>query len=505
MLRPSLPMIRPFISSDGSGRTVSGDCVLVGTASRWTAVVTMRRARASAVRRACASARRTCAAASFSACSTIRRVSSARASSAVSPVTDSSSASAARSAAARAGDRRALGLLQHPRARPARLSGRLGLGARAVRSSSSISIRSVAADCSRSRQPLLAPFDVLAHRACRVLDGGDVRLGAGALQAGLPTGDEDEHEGHEAGAEQPDDRAGGACVHNVLLVRPRDAQRCRCAGSGHCRAHLPPFGRTAARARPVCPGRARKVTGRPRRTRPGRSSAAGSCAASSSRTSRATSPGGYPRRPSAANVRRDRVCASSPEVEASLRRTSVRAADSSSSASTCSSASPATSSSIPRRRSSTAIARRDSPRSACRVRTTIRAYSASSISPTSVNRSSTRSATSSGTSLRAIASASCARLRGERVRSRSAIARATDSWSGSASCAAAPVEGGSVPNRPRRRVPLVIRAAQKSTAGTASAGASTRAPMPSFSLIFLSSSMARSGLSRRKLRAFSLP
>jgi hypothetical protein len=39
----------------------------------------------------------------------------------------------------------------------------------------------------------------------------------------------------------------------------------------------------------------------------------------------------------------------------------------------------------------------------------------------------------------------------------------------------------------------------------ASAGTSTRGPMLSFSLIFFSSSSARSGLSRRKAREFSLP
>ena len=53
------------------------------------------------------------------------------------------------------------------------------------------------------------------------------------------------------------------------------------------------------------------------------------------------------------------------------------------------------------------------------------------------------------------------------------------------------------------------RSGQKSTgtgSGTIGAPAeSTRAPMPSFSLIFFSSSSARSGLSRRKLRTFSLP
>jgi len=40
---------------------------------------------------------------------------------------------------------------------------------------------------------------------------------------------------------------------------------------------------------------------------------------------------------------------------------------------------------------------------------------------------------------------------------------------------------------------------------TSTAGASTRGPIPSFSLIFFSNSLARSGLSRRKARAFSLP
>jgi len=50
---------------------------------------------------------------------------------------------------------------------------------------------------------------------------------------------------------------------------------------------------------------------------------------------------------------------------------------------------------------------------------------------------------------------------------------------------------------------------QKSTSTSAvaasSAGLSTAAPMPIFSLIFFSSSLARSGLSRRKFRAFSRP
>src|SRR5690554_1589191 len=54
-----------------------------------------------------------------------------------------------------------------------------------------------------------------------------------------------------------------------------------------------------------------------------------------------------------------------------------------------------------------------------------------------------------------------------------------------------------------RRLRDVPHRAQKSTGG--SAGWSTWAPMPSFSLIFFSISAARSGLSRKKVREFSLP
>ena len=337
--------------------------MLVGTASRWTAVVTMRRARASAVRRACASARRTWAAASFCACSTMP--------------TGQLGAGVVRG---EAGDRLELGergplrrcragrcgtlrLLQDPGARPARLGGRLGLGAGPCARARSISTRSAATDCSRSVSRFSRRSTSVAHRACRVLDGGDVRLRAGPLQTGLATGDEDEHEGHEAGAEQPDDRADGACVHDVLLVRPHDAQRCRCAGSGHCRAHRPPFGYAGTRGATGVSRAVRQGHTRPRRS-PSRSpSAVEPWAASSSRTSRATSPGGYPWRPSAANVRRDRVCASSPEVEASLRRTRVRAAASSSSRR------PARARHRPaRRRSRGGAARRRSPGARARAR-----------------------------------------------------------------------------------------------------------------------------------------
>src|SRR5690606_21478061 len=102
---------------------------------------------------------------------------------------------------------------------------------------------------------------------------------------------------------------------------------------------------------------------------------------------------------------------------------------------------------------SNASARRARPRSACRVRTKAAAYAASSTRPTSSNLSSTRVAVSSSTPLRAIASASCCRLRAAPVSMRRAIDRATDSGSGSASWAAAPVAGGSGahprPVRPR--------------------------------------------------------
>ncbi len=97
------------------------------------------------------------------------------------------------------------------------------------------------------------------------------------------------------------------------------------------------------------------------------------------------------------------------------RASRSRAAASSSASSIWSSAARASSSPTPLRLSSTARARRARPRDSCLVRTSISAYPASSTSPTSVNRSSTRAATSSGTSRRAIASASCCRLRGAPV------------------------------------------------------------------------------------------
>src|SRR5690606_10174092 len=48
-------------------------------------------------------------------------------------------------------------------------------------------------------------------------------------------------------------------------------------------------------------------------------------------------------------------------------------------------------------------------------------------------------------------------------------------------------------------------AAAAASAPASAAGSSGRTPTPSFSLIFFSISLARSGLSLRKLRAFSLP
>ena len=121
---------------------------------------------------------------------------------------------------------------------------------------------------------------------------------------------------------------------------------------------------------------------------------------------------------------------------------------------------------------------------------------------------------SSGTLFFASLPRSSARLRACPVSWSSRILRATASWSAS---------GPASPDR-RRPGPLGGRgpdaaavcrrataAAQKSipvgSTGTAasSAGASTVGPTPSFSRICFSSSLARSGLSRRKVREFSLP
>ena len=90
MLRPSRPMIRPFISSPGRCRTDTTDSAVCSLASRWTASVMILRARASPSSRACCSMSRTTRAASRLAwCSTVR-TSSALACSAVSEAARSS-------------------------------------------------------------------------------------------------------------------------------------------------------------------------------------------------------------------------------------------------------------------------------------------------------------------------------------------------------------------------------------------------------------------------------
>src|SRR5215471_3554609 len=79
-----------------------------------------------------------------------------------------------------------------------------------------------------------------------------------------------------------------------------------------------------------------------------------------------------------------------------------------------------------------------------------------------------------------------------------------------------PVPAGSYP-APPGSPPSLVKDAPAGSFGTArrppapvagslsAASASRRGPTPSFSLIFFSISLARSGLSRRKFRAFSLP
>ena len=87
MFRPSRPMMRPFISSPGSGTVATTDSVVCSAASRCMLVTMIRRAVASAVRRASDSISRiswaACRRASFSTCA----ISSARAASTDSPAT----------------------------------------------------------------------------------------------------------------------------------------------------------------------------------------------------------------------------------------------------------------------------------------------------------------------------------------------------------------------------------------------------------------------------------
>jgi hypothetical protein len=176
----------------------------------------------------------------------------------------------------------------------------------------------------------------------------------------------------------------------------------------------------------------------------------------------------------------------------------------------------ASSGSTPLRCSCRLISARDKPRSRCRAETKSVANVASSTSPTAASRLRTCSAASSGM-LRLVSAVSSS----ARVRARTA------SWFRQIVCAAATgsvadQSGGSsrpgrergeaaprfAPDQPEPCSPWVaVRRAttQKSTGAGSGASSLTRAPMPSFSLIFFSISLARSGLSRRKLRTFSLP
>ena len=61
MLRPSRPMIRPFMSSLGRVNTATVDSAVCSDATRWIAIVTILRARSSPSSRACCSISRTCA------------------------------------------------------------------------------------------------------------------------------------------------------------------------------------------------------------------------------------------------------------------------------------------------------------------------------------------------------------------------------------------------------------------------------------------------------------
>jgi hypothetical protein len=61
MLRPSRPMIRPFMSSLGNAKTLTVDSAVCSEATRWIAIVKILRARSSPSSRARCSISRTCA------------------------------------------------------------------------------------------------------------------------------------------------------------------------------------------------------------------------------------------------------------------------------------------------------------------------------------------------------------------------------------------------------------------------------------------------------------
>ena len=92
MLRPSRPMMRPFMSSLGSGNTETVDSLVCSEATRWIAIVTILRARSSPSSRARCSISRTVAIASRLASSTTCVRSASLASDAVSRAIFSSAA-----------------------------------------------------------------------------------------------------------------------------------------------------------------------------------------------------------------------------------------------------------------------------------------------------------------------------------------------------------------------------------------------------------------------------
>ena len=126
MLRPSRPMIRPFISSPGRCSTLTTLSAVCSLATRWMASTTTARARVSAVARASFSMSRTRSAASRLACASIVSISSVRAASAVSPAMRSSSrrcrSTAVASSASRPVERRLAVRPVRPRRRTIRRS-----------------------------------------------------------------------------------------------------------------------------------------------------------------------------------------------------------------------------------------------------------------------------------------------------------------------------------------------------------------------------------------------
>ena len=90
MLRPSRPMIRPFMSSLGRAKTLTVDSAVCSEATRWIAIVRILRARSSPSSRACCSISRTCAMAERLASSTTWATNSSRASEDVMPAIRSS-------------------------------------------------------------------------------------------------------------------------------------------------------------------------------------------------------------------------------------------------------------------------------------------------------------------------------------------------------------------------------------------------------------------------------